>query len=95
MACGLVLLGWRSHWLRAGQRMTADFADPPKASAPFLDNLKEELFRLEVDRVQKSISSEEYSSARLALAETFKRAARRRSDGDRMVRARSRKTGKT
>ena len=95
LACLLVLLRWRNRWLRAGPGMSAGFGNPRKASPPFLDNLKEELFQLEVDRIRKSISSEDYSSARLALEKTFKRTARAPSDGDRMVGARSRKAGKT
>jgi|GEM_PF-799499 len=90
LACFGILVVWRSRRLRPGQRA----GGAREASAAALENLKEELFQLEVDRVQKSISNDEYSSLRLALEETFRRAAVGEGTGGRRAGARFRKTAK-
>ncbi|MBO0911376.1 MAG: hypothetical protein J2P13_06245 [Acidobacteria bacterium] len=97
LACFLVVLARRPQWLNALRRASERLGVPRPASqspASSVENLKQKLFQLEIDRVRKSISSEEYSSARLALEETVKRAALRASGG-RAVGARSPKAGKT
>ena len=62
----------------------ADFADYMEPAAPsrdrnalLLEAMKEELFQLEVDRQQGTISPEEYTKAKAALDETMKRALAR------------------
>jgi hypothetical protein len=47
----------------------------PKATRglPLLDALKEELFRLESDRLEGTISAEEYESAKAALNQSIQR----------------------
>jgi len=47
--------------------------------ALLLEALKEELFQLETERLQKKISDEEYVKAKAALDETLGRAMRRRT----------------
>ena len=48
-------------------------------SALLLEALKEELFQLETERLQKKISDDEYAKAKAALDETLGRAMRRKS----------------
>jgi hypothetical protein len=59
----------------------ADFVEPSAPvrdrSALLLEAMKEELFQLEIDRQQGSITPEEYTKARAALDETLKRALAR------------------
>ena len=62
----------------------ADFADYLEPAAPsrdrnalLLEAMKEELFQLEVDRQQGTISPEEYAKAKAALDETMRRALAR------------------
>ncbi len=62
----------------------ADFADFLEPAAPardrnalLLEAMKEELFQLEIDRQQGSVSPEEYIKAKAALDETIKRALAR------------------
>ncbi len=47
-------------------------------SASLLDALKEEMFRLEADRLQDRISKQEYESAKSALDKTLQRAMKRK-----------------
>lgn len=49
----------------------------PRRGNMLLEALKEELFTLETERLQKQISEEEYAKAKAALDETLKRAMRR------------------
>jgi hypothetical protein len=76
--------------LTAGALMTARrpaMAGGPTASksgaaassgSPLLDALKEELFQLEMEHKQGSISQEEYAKARTALDQTLERALKRK-----------------
>jgi len=77
LVCALLVWGARNMRLGWRRGTSAEFEGPPKASTSFLESLKDELFQLEADRARGSISAEEYSSARLALEETLKRAVTR------------------
>ncbi len=68
----------------AGSLAAADLADYVEPSAPprdrnalLLEAMKEELFQLEVDRQQGTVSPEEYAKAKAALDETMRRALAR------------------
>jgi hypothetical protein len=78
---GFLVLGaggfllWRGERLSANARLVAERTGPGAASSS--EVLKEELFRLEIDRLHGTISVEEYDSARQALEGTIKRALAR------------------
>jgi hypothetical protein len=55
----------------------AEGRKPANRGSMLLDALKEELFQLETERLQKKISDEEYVKAKAALDETLSRAMRR------------------
>ncbi len=62
------------------QAAPADFVEPAaprNRQAMLLEAMKEELFQLEIDRQQGTITAEEYSKAKAALDETIKRAIAR------------------
>lgn len=69
----------------AGGAPTAAAASVPAAARPvdrraaLLEALKEELFQLETERVQKKISAEEYEKAKSALQQTLSRAIARKN----------------
>ena len=50
---------------------------PRDRNALLLEAMKEELFQLEIDRQQRTITPEEYSKAKAALEETIRRALAR------------------
>jgi len=54
-------------------------ASAPDRNALLLEALKEELFQLEAERLEKKISPEDYARAKAGLDETIRRALRRRS----------------
>jgi hypothetical protein len=69
---GLLIIGAFAFWRI---RRT-----PPAATAgapPLLDALKEELFQLEVDRAQGTISASDFAAAKQALNQTLKRAMKK------------------
>lgn len=71
---GLVSSGPRNR------RIDAEHAEPLRpqtSSSMFLDGLKEELFRLEVEHKQGQISQQEYEKAKAALDQTLQRALKR------------------
>jgi hypothetical protein len=88
---GFLVLGAGGFWLWRGKRLFVHrqfanrlFANPGTVaertelgSASSSEVLKEELFRLEIDRLHGTISGEEYDSARQALEGTIKRALAR------------------
>ena len=83
---GFFVLGAGGFWLWRGERrfVNRQFVNPGtvvertgQGSASSSEVLKEELFRLEIDRLHGTISGEEYDSARQALEGTIKRALAR------------------
>jgi len=72
-AVGFLL--WRGERLSANACLVAERTGQGTASSS--EVLKEELFRLEIDRLHGTISGEEYDSARQALEGTIKRALAR------------------
>ncbi len=72
---------------KTNHRQHPTMADGPRIDAPvtgdrstlLLEAMKEELFQLEVDRQQGTISEEEYAKAKAALDETMRRALARKS----------------
>jgi hypothetical protein len=75
-ACTLIV--WRAGKMsRAAHGTAAEATNPTQHSLVLLEGLKNELFQLETDRIDGSISTDEYASARHALQETIKRALAR------------------
>jgi hypothetical protein len=88
---GLLVVGAGGFWLWRGERLFVNrqfvnrqFVSPGtvvartgQGLASSSEVLKEELFRLEIDRLHGTISGEEYDSARQALEGTIKRALAR------------------
>lgn len=72
---GFLVLGAGGFWLWRGERLFVKAGTVELASSS--EVLKEELFRLEIDRLHGTISGEEYDSARQALEGTIKRALAR------------------
>ncbi len=76
-----LVLGAGGFWLWRGERLFAKACLVAKQTGQGLASssevLKEELFRLEIDRLHGTISGEEYDSARQALEGTIKRALAR------------------
>lgn len=72
---------------KTNHRVHPTMAEGPRIDAPvtgdrstlLLEAMKEELFQLEVDRQQGSVSEEEYAKAKAALDETMRRALARKS----------------
>jgi hypothetical protein len=72
---------------KTNHRQHPTMAEGPRIDAPvtgdrstlLLEAMKEELFQLEVDRQQGSVSEEEYAKAKAALDETMRRALARKS----------------
>jgi hypothetical protein len=63
---------------RDGRRSdAAQAAKPRSSSSMLLEGLKEELFQLEVEHKQGSISQQEYESAKAAMDQTLQRALKR------------------
>jgi hypothetical protein len=75
---GFLVLGAGGFLLWRGERLSANarlvMARTGQGLASSSEVLKEELFRLEIDRLHGTISGEEYDSARQALEGTIKRA---------------------
>jgi hypothetical protein len=65
---------------RMRRNVVRAYTASPKAQGqlPLLDALKEELFRLENDRLQGSISAEEYEAAKTALHQNLQRAMQKK-----------------
>jgi protein involved in polysaccharide export with SLBB domain len=78
---GFLVLGAGGLWLWRGERLSASASLVAEGVGPgsacSSEVLKEELFRLEIDRLHGTISGEEYDSARQALEGTIKRALAR------------------
>ena len=78
---GFLVLGAGGFLLWRGERLSANarlvVARTGQGLASSSEVLKEELFRLEIDRLHGTISGEEYDSARQALEGTIKRALAR------------------
>ncbi len=81
-AVGGFLLWRRQHRFASVMTMSAQNTEwPRQISAPWVGALKDELFQLEVDRLQGTISGEEYVLARQALEGTVERAVARARTG--------------
>ncbi|HXE34352.1 MAG TPA: hypothetical protein VN087_10600 [Verrucomicrobiae bacterium] len=77
-ACGLLI--WRAHKAQSISREgTITRPSPLRPSDILRDALRQELSRLDADRKRGMISRKEYSSAKLALKESVKRALARAS----------------
>jgi hypothetical protein len=75
---GFLALGAGGFLLWRGERISANSAEQSGQGLAYSsEDLKEELFRLEIDRLHGTISGEEYDSAKQALAGTIKRALAR------------------
>jgi hypothetical protein len=78
---GFLVLGAGGFLLWRGERLSANagtaIEQTGQGSASSSEVLKEELFRLEIDRLHGTISGEEYDSAKQALEGTIKRALTR------------------
>jgi hypothetical protein len=78
---GFLVLGAGGFLLWRGERLSANagtaIEQTGQGSASSSEVLKEELFRLEIDRLHGTISGEEYDSAKQALEGTIKRAVTR------------------
>jgi hypothetical protein len=88
LSAGAVYIASRSKTATApdlgSEAEFGDFARPARAaisdsSSKLLEALKEELFQLEVEHKQGSISQQEYEKARTALDQTLERAVKRAS----------------
>jgi len=66
----LIMVGALAFW-----KLRATSPQPANAAPPLLEALKEELFQLEVDRAQGSISPDDYAATKQALSTTLQRAA--------------------
>jgi hypothetical protein len=76
LAAGAVITAWRPA-MPGGATVVKSSASASSGSM-LLDALKEELFQLEMEHKQGSISQEEYSKARTALDQTLERALKRK-----------------
>ncbi len=75
----LVAVGLFGLWrMRRNAVRTAIAGAGPQGQPSALDALKEELFKLENERLQGSISNEEYESAKSALTQSIYRAMERK-----------------
>jgi hypothetical protein len=85
LSAGAVYIANRSKTAAAEVASDVDLADVPQKarraspnpSSKLLEALKEELFQLEVEHKQGSISQQEYEKAKLALDQTLERAVKR------------------
>jgi hypothetical protein len=85
LSAGAVYIANRSKTAAAEVASDVDLADIPQKARPaspnpssnLLEALKEELFQLEVEHKQGSISQQEYEKAKLALDQTLERAVKR------------------
>ena len=77
----IVLLGVAAlaFWRMGSRRPPMVVSTNSGAKAPLLDGLKDELFRLESDRLHGTISAEEYAATKQALSESIRRAMRKSS----------------
>lgn len=74
----LLTVGLFGLWRMRRTTVRAAFAGvEPQGRPSALDALKEELFKLESDRLEGSISAEEYDSAKSALSQSIQRAMER------------------
>lgn len=67
---------------RAKRNVAGNVVPAPATGEPVLDALKEELFRLESDRLHGSVSAEEYAAARDALNQNIARVLARKKTAD-------------
>jgi len=78
---GAFVISKSNHQVLAAKTTAAaevvEVAPAASRTAALLEELKEELFQLEIDRQQGKVSAEEYSKAKAALDETIKRALAR------------------
>ena len=85
LSAGAVYIANRAKAAVAEVASDVDLADVPQMARPaspnpsskLLEALKEELFQLEVEHKQGSISQQEYEKAKLALDQTLERAVKR------------------
>ncbi len=73
--CGFLIWRTRHRVASETKAVTARAHQPSPSAASLLDALKDELFRLETDKVSGAISREEYDAAKHILEGTFQRAA--------------------
>ena len=94
LICIFLLLRAHEQRLASQRGMGARPSTPPNAAASLPESLKEEWFQLEADRARGLISSEEYDSASLGLAETVKRMVVGPNSSIAVVLERAEKSGK-
>jgi len=78
--CGLLL--WRRYRLPSTAAGIQKTGQQERTSVPRVESLKEELFQLEIGRLQGTVSGEEYASAKEALEGTVRWAVARIGSGE-------------
>jgi hypothetical protein len=77
---GVLAIGVLAVWKMRRGRATQ--SERPSTRQPLIEVLKEELFQLELDRAQGSISAEDYAATKRALSHTLQRAMAKKAASD-------------
>jgi hypothetical protein len=77
---GILAAGVLAAWKMRRER--APLGKPPSRRQALIEVLKEELFQLELDRAQGSISADDYAATKRALSHSLQRAMAKKAEAD-------------
>jgi hypothetical protein len=80
VGCSILAAGVLAVWKMRRER--APLSKPPSRRQALIEVLKEELFRLELDRAQGSISPDDYAATKQALSHSLQRAMAKKAEAD-------------